>query len=192
MKHTVNQRSAYGGLATRLVRRIVRLVLALAALVVAHVLLAEVLVLVARRNPGWRRRILRPYNAAILSIAGRRFSPYAVLKHVGRRSGRAYQNPLGAFPVKDGFVLALAYGPDVDWCRNVLAAGRCTLKWMGMEYALERPEVVPVSQAMRFHPVLARLLTRSGAQQCLWLHRSSAVSAWAPETNATGEGIRAP
>jgi hypothetical protein len=31
---------------------------------------------------------LKPYNAVILPIAGRRFSPYALLKHTGQRSGR--------------------------------------------------------------------------------------------------------
>ena len=35
----------------------------------------------------------------------------------------------------DGFVLALFYGPDVDWARNVLAAG---LDWLNTR-VLDRP-----------------------------------------------------
>ncbi|MGB7165162.1 MAG: hypothetical protein WBD70_18815, partial [Mycobacterium sp.] len=46
----------------------------------------------------------------------------AALHHVGRRSGREYVTPLSAYPLGDGFVLAVAY-PHVDWSENVLAAG---------------------------------------------------------------------
>jgi hypothetical protein len=30
-------------------------------------------------------------------------------------------------PTTDGVVIALTYGPEVDWYRNVLAAGHCEL-----------------------------------------------------------------
>jgi hypothetical protein len=35
------------------------------------------------------------------------------------------------FRSPDGFVIALTYGPDRDWVRNVLAAGGCTIEWRG-------------------------------------------------------------
>lgn len=109
----------------------------------------------------------------LVNVAGTTpLSPFALLTHVGRRSGRAFQTPLGAFPFGDGFVLAPAYGRDVDWCRNVLAAGMCALKWMGREYALERPELLPISQAMNAYPLLVRpFIVVPGTKQALWLHR---------------------
>jgi hypothetical protein len=45
-------------------------------------------------------------------------------------------------PVPGGLVIALTWGPAADWCRNVLAAGGCTMRWRGQEYTLVRPTVV--------------------------------------------------
>ena len=85
----------------------------------------------------------------------------AVLKHVGRRSGRAYETPLGACSFGDGFILPLAYGTEVDWCRNVMAAGTCTLRWKGQEYVLERPEIITGPEAMSVWPFWQRFSLRA-------------------------------
>jgi deazaflavin-dependent oxidoreductase (nitroreductase family) len=86
---------------------------------------------------------------------------FAVLKHVGRRSGRAYETPLGACSFGDGFILPLAYGTEVDWCRNVMAAGTCTLRWKGQEYVLERPEIITGPEAMSVWPFWQRFSLRA-------------------------------
>jgi deazaflavin-dependent oxidoreductase (nitroreductase family) len=117
-----------------------------------------------------------PYDAVILKMAEGPFSPYAVLTHIGRRSGRAYKTPLGASPLGDGFVLGLAFGADADWCRNVMAAGKCTLKWHGQEYALEMPEIIPASEALGAFPQWARFLfVHIGVKQYLLVHRQHEV-----------------
>jgi deazaflavin-dependent oxidoreductase (nitroreductase family) len=97
----------------------------------------------------------------------------SALDHVGRRSGRPYVTPLSAYPLGDGFVLGVAY-PYVDWCENVLAAGKCTLRWNGKEYALERPEVIPRAEAMKAYPLLVKPFLAGGAGQnkFVWLHRA--------------------
>lgn len=46
-----------------------------------------------------------------------------VVVHQGRRSGKEYQTPVNVFAAPDGYVLALTYGADTDWVKNVLAAG---------------------------------------------------------------------
>lgn len=51
----------------------------------------------------------------------------AVVVHLGRRSGRSYRTPVNIFPTRDGYVIALTYGPSSDWVRNVLAAGEADL-----------------------------------------------------------------
>ena len=48
---------------------------------------------------------------------------FAIVEHRGRVSGRAFRTPVNAFRRPGGWVLALTYGPDVQWVRNLLAAG---------------------------------------------------------------------
>ena len=80
----------------------------------------------------------------MLKLAGTTNSPFAVIKHIGRRSGKPYKTPLIAQPMGERFVFALTYGPNVDWYHNILAAGKCTLLRRGKEYQLENP--VPLEQ----------------------------------------------
>jgi deazaflavin-dependent oxidoreductase (nitroreductase family) len=123
-----------------------------------------------------RSQLNKRSNAIFLKIAGGRFRAYSLLKHTGRKSGNEYRTPVSAFPLGDGFVLALLYGDaaEVDWCRNVMAAGKCILKTRGIEYLLERPELIPASQALAAYPPLLRFLYRvEGIQQFLWVHSPS-------------------
>src|SRR5262249_55894838 len=53
---------------------------------------------------------------------------FGVIVHRGRRSGHCYQTPVNVFSAGDGYVIALTYGPDTDWVKNVLAAGGCELR----------------------------------------------------------------
>jgi deazaflavin-dependent oxidoreductase (nitroreductase family) len=48
---------------------------------------------------------------------------FAWLEHVGRRTGRHYRTPIMVFRRGDRAVIAMTYGPDTDWARNVVAAG---------------------------------------------------------------------
>jgi hypothetical protein len=112
-------------------------------------------------------------NTILLKIAGRSRA-WSALTHFGRNSGRAYLTPLTAYPLGDGFVLALLYGEadSVDWCRNVMSAGRCILKTAGQEYELERPEILSASQAWEAYPPLFRLVYKlQGTSEFLWAHQ---------------------
>lgn len=114
-------------------------------------------------------------NWFFLKIAGGPFRAYSALNHVGRKSGREHVTPISAYPLGDGFVLAVLYGDvaTVDWCRNVMAAGRCKLVTRGKEHTLERPEVVSADQALPAFPLLMRRMYKDrGIQQFLWLHRT--------------------
>lgn len=66
---------------------------------------------------------------------------WAVVIHRGRKSGRTFRTPLWAFRRPDGFVIALTYGPDADWVRNVQAAGGCELESRRKRYELGSPRV---------------------------------------------------
>lgn len=126
------------------------------------------------RGSGSKNRVP---NAFFMLIAGRRFRAYSLLTHIGRRSGREYRTPITAFPLGDGFVFALLYGKatEVDWCLNVMAAGRCILKTRGREYVLEKPEIIPALQALPAYPPLFRRYYQfAGTQEFLWAHVASA------------------
>ena len=108
---------------------------------------------------------IRTFNKHITNRITRRFAsfsrgPFALVRHVGRRSGKLYETPIMVEPVKDGFMIALTYGPQVDWYRNVLAAGHCTLLWHGRAYALEKPEPLAVQTALPAFPQPQRLILR--------------------------------
>ena len=75
---------------------------------------------------------MRRVNRVALNQVTRQFAPWlpglGVVIHRGRRSGNAYKTPVNVFPRPgDRYVLALTYGADTDWVKNVLAAGGCEL-----------------------------------------------------------------
>jgi len=110
-------------------------------------------------------------NRFFLKIAGRRLRAYSILTHVGRRSGREYRNPVGAYPLGDGFVIAVLYGRQSQWVRNVMASDSFTLRTKGRDYQLERPEIIPSSQALAAYPRLWQwTLKRQRIDQFVWAH----------------------
>jgi len=108
----------------------------------------------------WVRHVNRDiFNRLTLTFAGRHV--YAVVHHVGRRSGHAYTTPVVALPIADRFIIPLLFGADTDWCRNVLAAGQGTIEWHGLTYPVSRPEVVTAATAQPLLPTWARRLLRA-------------------------------
>jgi len=93
----------------------------------------------------FNRRITNPI---VRIFAGRRLFPVAVVVHRGRTSGRRYRTPVIAFRIHDGYLIALPYGAERDWVKNVLSAGSCTLERFGRRTALTNPVLVDESQRM--------------------------------------------
>ncbi|HEY5988170.1 MAG TPA: nitroreductase/quinone reductase family protein [Streptosporangiaceae bacterium] len=119
-------------------------------------------------------------NRIFLKISGKWFRAYSIVKHVGSSSGRHYRNPVSAYPLADGFVIAVLYGAHSHWVRNVMAAGRFTLQTKGHDHLLERPEIIAAAQALPAFPALYRRMLRSrGTREFLWAHRAES------ETGAT-------
>ena len=99
--------------------------------------------------------------------------PFAVIRHVGRRSGKPYETVIMVWPQGEGFVIALTYGKSVDWYRNVLAAGGGTLSWHRRVYAVEKPEPIDVNTALPAFPAAFRsILRRVGLQDFVWVKSS--------------------
>ena len=110
-------------------------------------------------------------NRIFMAISGRWFRSYSIVNHVGRTSGRRFRNPVSAFPLGDGYVIAVLYGLKSQWVRNVMAAGRFTLRTKGRDHVLERPEIIGPDQALPAFPRLARRNALSrGIQHFVWAH----------------------
>lgn len=75
--------------------------------------------------------------------------PFSLVRHVGRRSGRVRETPVILARTADGFVVELTYGPKVDWYRNIVAAGGCTVVHRGVEHAVDRIESCPREDGLR-------------------------------------------
>jgi deazaflavin-dependent oxidoreductase (nitroreductase family) len=105
-------------------------------------------------------RLARLTSPLTKPLAGKRWNPiFAVLEHRGRQSGRRYATPVAARRVTGGFVIALAFGAQVDWYQNLLAAGGGTLIWRGRPYAVSAPvRMDAVTGLTAFHPVQRALL----------------------------------
>lgn len=129
----------------------------------------------ARRRPlvGWLAHLLNPL---ILAFAGSpRLPMLAVIHHRGRRSGRSYATPAGARPTADGFVIPLTFGEQADWFRNIRAAGGCTIRWKGADYAVIEPEVVDWATARpAYYPLERVLMPLIGIEQFVRLRHARA------------------
>ncbi len=134
----------------RLLSIILLTLLGLASLLLLFVIALQKL----RAFREWVRQFnKRIFNPAVLSFAGHPSSPYVVVHHVGRRSGQVYATPVSARLTPEGFVIPLYYGSDVDWCRNVLAAGRCTITWNGNDYPVGEPELIDSATVLQLVPL---------------------------------------
>jgi deazaflavin-dependent oxidoreductase (nitroreductase family) len=100
-------------------------------------------------------RFNRLPNRLIRTFAGR-LPPLAVVVHRGRRSGRAYRTPVVAVRLPDGYLVALFYGADRDWVRNVLAAGGCTLERSWRRAEQTAPRLLDRGEALALAPAPLR------------------------------------
>jgi deazaflavin-dependent oxidoreductase (nitroreductase family) len=95
---------------------------------------------------GTRLAWISPFTKRVVNPVSRRFAGrlpgFGLVTHVGRRSGTTYRTPLNVFRRGDGYVFALTYGPDVDWVRNILAAGGCTMRTRGRTVRLVDPQLL--------------------------------------------------
>ena len=78
----------------------------------------------------------------VLGPVARRAPYFAIVTHVGRRSGVRRQVPVNLFRDGERYVIALTYGADSQWVRNVLAARGAEIETRGERVLLVDPRVV--------------------------------------------------
>jgi deazaflavin-dependent oxidoreductase (nitroreductase family) len=106
--------------------------------------------------PYFMRRVNRVFTNPLLGTIAWILPPLAVLHHVGRTSGRAYRTPVAAFRTARGFVVPMTYGRDVDWARNLIAAGGGAVMQTGRAFAVRNPRIVDGVAAGPSLPALVR------------------------------------
>jgi deazaflavin-dependent oxidoreductase (nitroreductase family) len=113
------------------------------------------------------------WNKAGLNRVTKRIAPwmpgFGVVVHRGRRSGKEYQTPVNVFATDDGYVLALTYGPDTDWVKNVVAAGGCELRTGGRVVRLTAPRLFHDQARRDIRPLERQVLRVIGVADFLSL-----------------------
>ena len=103
--------------------------------------------------------VIRPFTTRVFNPVSRLFvrwlPGFGILGYRGRRSGKAYRTPMNVFRHGDEWVFALTYGSDVQWVKNVLAAGEATLEIRRRKIRLVDPELF-VDPERRLMPVPVR------------------------------------
>jgi deazaflavin-dependent oxidoreductase (nitroreductase family) len=113
-------------------------------------------------------------NRVVTRIAGRRYVPlYVLLRHQGRRSGRAYATPVVGMRVPGGFAIPMAFGEGADWYRNIVARGGATIRRHGTEHQLTNPAAIDPDSATSPFPSWQRPVFRAlGIRRFLFLKGS--------------------
>ena len=97
-----------------------------------------------------------------------------IVTHVGRKSGRVYRTPVNVFRAPNGFLIALTYGRESEWVRNVLAAGGCELETRGVRYQLSAPTIMHDPTRRRFPFPVRVILGFVGANDFMQFSASQA------------------
>ncbi len=100
---------------------------------------------------------------------------FAIVSHTGRRSGRTYQTPVNAFRGGGGYRIALTYGAETDWARNVVAAGGCAIESRGRRVALTDPRIISDPDRRWAPPVVRQVLGLIGASEYMQLTAADAT-----------------
>jgi deazaflavin-dependent oxidoreductase (nitroreductase family) len=106
-------------------------------------------------------------------MAGTRWFPlWGVLRHVGRKSGTAYEIPIVALPTADGFLIPLPFGEGTQWLKNLQASDRAGLRHAGNDYVIDHAELVDLETAGPDLPGWVRFASRrAGIGHFVRVHR---------------------
>ena len=130
--------------------------------------------------PRWIARANRFVTNPLARVVAGWAPGFAIVRHRGRKSGKVYSTPVNIFEIdgrEGGFVIALTYGADVDWLKNVLAAGGCAVRYRRQEIAVTDPVFIGTADGMALMPAIVKLILRAGkVTEFVRLRRSSGSS----------------
>jgi deazaflavin-dependent oxidoreductase (nitroreductase family) len=110
------------------------------------------------RTRAWRfRHLATRYVDPVLRPIATKAPFFGVITHRGRTTGRIYRTPINVFRQGETYLFFLTYGSDVQWVKNVLAAGSCSLETRGTVVDLVQPELI-TDPELRPAPVPVRFI----------------------------------
>jgi len=127
------------------------------------------------RSRVWRYRhaVTRYVDPLLRPLAGS-LPAFGVVTHRGRTSGREYRTPVNVFRRGERYLFFLTYGSDVDWVKNIRAAGRCLLRTRGRDVELIEPELV-ADPELTLAPPFVRFVEKrlAGVTEVLRMRRAA-------------------
>jgi deazaflavin-dependent oxidoreductase (nitroreductase family) len=111
-------------------------------------------------------------NRVTVRAARKGGGPFSLIRHVGRRSGKTYETPVVLARVPEGFVAELTYGENVNWFRNIEAAGGCIVVFGGEEYRVEGMEPLDAAAGRAAFPIVRRAILTATRRKDFRLLRS--------------------
>ncbi|MGW0183458.1 nitroreductase family deazaflavin-dependent oxidoreductase [Nocardia sp. NPDC003345] len=109
--------------------------------------------------PKWADRLGDRYLNPLMRRLAPSLPGFAVVEHIGRRSGNSYRTPVSLFRRGDVMAVVLLHG-ETDWARNIVAAGGARIHYRGKAVTVRDPRIVPPRAAAANTPRLARLGNR--------------------------------
>jgi deazaflavin-dependent oxidoreductase (nitroreductase family) len=141
----------------------------IAALIITPLAILLTLILLVR----FRKRWVAAFNLAVTNritgLFAARLPGFGIVTHVGRKSGKVYRTPVNVFRAPEGFLIALTYGLESEWVRNVMAAGGCELESRGARYHLTAPRIVHDPARRQFPFPVRTILGLIGANDFMQL-----------------------
>lgn len=123
-------------------------------------------------------------NRISARFAGR-LPPFAIVHHAGRKSGKLYATPVMVFRRGSDFIIVLTYGLETEWCKNVLAAGGCSLEYRNKHHDLVDPATVELAEVEEYLPSVVRfVLRRIGTGDALVLKQPEGAGQRAVDASA--------
>src|SRR5262245_49490845 len=125
----------------------------------------------------WRfRHVATHYVDPVLRLVAGRLPTFGIVTHPGRKTGRVYHTPINVFRRDDTYLFFLTYGSDVQWVKNIIAAGACSLRTRGRDVALVEPELI-TDPELRLAPPVVRFVERrlAGVTELLRMRAASST-----------------
>lgn len=114
------------------------------------------------------RRISNPILGVMAGIA----PGFGIVIHTGRKSGRVYRSPVMVFQRDGGYRIALTYGRNVDWLKNIRAARQFEFETRGRTVILTDPTVGHDASAGWAPPGVRQALTALSAEYYVQARRA--------------------
>ena len=106
--------------------------------------------------PAGLARFNRKVTNKLTTPFARRLPWFGVVRHVGRQTGESYETPLMCWLGADAVTISLTYGSDVDWLKNLVAAGGGEIVVGGKPIKVGTPALIETAEGRSRMPGVVR------------------------------------